>query len=461
MSFKLPKWGGAMVHSDPQQSDNINLQVPRNNVDILWIKDDLDSEKAGTQGNGIASNGVIAANTYNGKKDNLIIYDYYGKRLWTSGYKLNLIATTSTPMIDTKNRVVVSDNKKIIMVGPVDNGFDVIWQQYIDYEGPGLRNTGIIIPFSPTIVDEKIIILPTKGGPTYAFDVEDGSKLGEIYLGLGEITHDSGFFSTINSPCVNGKRVYITTEMSIPSSRLRKIYLGRLYAIDVKTDASNPDEIFSVAWYYPFIGRSQASPLFIKDTVYFDIFTSLIGVLEKPFVCALADHDDSYEEKWRIRYPPDYQGIWDSRDSTWYSFSKDPRGGFWYEDLRGKRLVRFNESDGSIIQEIPVKKLVPMGELGIFFPLSCMTIYDKKDPVMIISVISFFNNKYTMAIDLNKINGDEFHDSILWRVKVKSRFGFNAAGGQFTILKRDDDFNNNRIFCSTYWSGVMAIGAVD
>ena len=356
MSFDLPKYGGAMVHSDPQQSDNINLKVPRDNVDILWIKDDLESEKAGTQGNGVACNGVIAANTYNGKKDNLVIYDYEGERLWTSGHKLNLVATSSTPMIDTLNRVVVCDSNKIIMVGPVDNGYDLIWETKFDYEGPGIRNTGLIIPFSPSIVDEKIIILPTKGGPTYAFDVENGKKLGEIYLGSGEITYNSGFFSTINSPCVNGKRVYITTEMEIPLRRLRKVHLGRLYAIDINSDVKNLNEIFSIKWHYPFIGRSQASPLFIKDSIYFDIFTSLLGILEKPFVCALKDNGDSYEEKWRIQYPPDYQGFGDSRNSTWYSFSKDPRGGFWYEDLRGKRLVRFDENDGSIIQEIDVRK---------------------------------------------------------------------------------------------------------
>ena len=27
MSFKLPSWGGAMVHSDPQMSDFINMKI--------------------------------------------------------------------------------------------------------------------------------------------------------------------------------------------------------------------------------------------------------------------------------------------------------------------------------------------------------------------------------------------------------------------------------------------------
>ena len=34
MDFELPEWGGAMVHSDPQLTDSINLPVPKK----MWIK---------------------------------------------------------------------------------------------------------------------------------------------------------------------------------------------------------------------------------------------------------------------------------------------------------------------------------------------------------------------------------------------------------------------------------------
>lgn len=463
--FILPKWGGAMVHSDPQQTDNINLKVPKKNVDIVWPEDLYKRRKAGTQGNGIAGNGTIAANTFNGKKDNLILYDYNGKELWKSGYKLNLIATSSTPMIDIYNRVVVSDNNKIIMVGPKDDGYEILWKTCIDYEGPGLKETGLIVPFSPTIVDGQTIILPTKGGPTYAFDVNTGEKIAEIYLGLGEIATKDSFFSTINSACVNKQRVYILAEYEIPAKYRRKTYLSRLYAIDVNRKSK---EIFKVKWFYPFIGRSQASPLLIKDTIHFDIFTSIFGIFEKPYVCAIIDKGDDYEEKWKVQYPQTYSGVWDPRGPTWYSFSKDPKGGFWYEDLGGKLLVKFNEENGKIIREIPVKTLVPSFDTGIFFPLSCMTICDEKERIMLISVISFWKNKYIIAVDLNIIDPpDESNNRVIkenpviWRVKVDSKYGFNSAGGQFTILKKDNDPNNNRILCSTYWNGILAIGSVD
>ncbi|GAG11328.1 unnamed protein product, partial [marine sediment metagenome] len=53
-----------MVHSDPQQTDFIDLPVPKNNVDKIWIKNELKSEKGGAKGNGIAGNGTIAACTF-------------------------------------------------------------------------------------------------------------------------------------------------------------------------------------------------------------------------------------------------------------------------------------------------------------------------------------------------------------------------------------------------------------
>ncbi|UCF49772.1 MAG: hypothetical protein JSU91_08485, partial [Thermoplasmatales archaeon] len=89
IDFILPEWGGGMVHSDPSLSDYISLPVPKNNVEILWHRSELFGEKAGAKGNSISGNGEIAACTFSGIKDNLVIYDYFGNRLWTSGDLLN------------------------------------------------------------------------------------------------------------------------------------------------------------------------------------------------------------------------------------------------------------------------------------------------------------------------------------------------------------------------------------
>lgn len=81
-----------------------------------------------------------------------------------------------------------------------------------------------------------------------------------------------------------------------------------------------------------------------------------------------------------------------------------------------------------------------------------MTICDSSYPIMIISAVSLLSSTYVIAIDLTDDN------SVLWKVKIKSTFGFNYAGGQFTILKKDTKPCDPRIVFGTYWDGVMAIG---
>lgn len=448
MVFKLPKWGGAMVHSDSQLTDFIDLKVPRNNVDRIWHKNDLDGEKAGAKGNGIAGNGNIAACTFNGKKDNLVIYGYKGEHLWSSGEMLNLLSVSSSPMVgwDGKKRdcVIACDNKTILMVKKYSDGFWIEWTSSIPQP-----KKEILLPFSPTIVDEKILILPTKNGPVYAFDVDTGELLGMKKLG----SNNSGdYYSTINSACVNSNknRIYITTEYSKPVDPPR----GRLYALDVNLEETDVDEILSEAWFYPFNGRSQASPIFIDDVLYFDGYRPGLSTMSDPRVYALTDDGAKYKA-CETSY----------LNKTWFSFSMDPRGGLWYEDLRGKKLVHFKKEDDKIVisEVIHVNKLVKDRILDNYKPLSCMTICDRKNPVMLISVITYFFKKYIFAIELDKIDSEKnnYDDAILWDNKTTD-FGINYAGGQYTILKKNNNNSEkNRILFGMYWDGVRAIGSVD
>lgn len=431
MTFILPKWGGAMVHSDPQLTDNIDLPVPRGNVEILWYRNELTGEKAGAKGNGIAGNGEIAACTFHGLGDNLVIYDYEGKRLWSSGDMLNAVAVSSTPLVSIHNEIIACDNRRILMVTSRKDDFWVKWVTDIPREGGNQ-----LIPFSPTIVEGKIIILPTKNGPVYAFDAQTGEFLTKKKLGSSGVTGDE-YFSTINSACVHEKRVYIIAESFKPGNKFN----GRFYALDVDTKVENDSEVLAEAWYYPFNGRSQASPLFIEDTIYFDCYLPGPRWFKKPCVYAVTDEGEGYTvcEKF---YP----------NRTWFSFSRDPRGGFWYEDTRGKKLIRFKKENGGL----HIDDIIFMEKLGIprsfnmYKPLSCMTICEMRKPVMLISAVSFWPRQYLLAIDLND-------DSVLWRVTI-DKAGWNYAGGQFTILKNKFDPCRNRIVFGTYWGGVMAIG---
>lgn len=431
MDFVLPSWGGAMVHSDPQMTDSINLVAPKKNVDKVWHRNELKGEKLGTKGNGIAGNGTIAAATFNGIKDNLVIYDYNGKYLWRSGFLLNLYATISSPMVDMNHRVIACDNKRIIMVAPSIDGFKVVWKSRI----PRLFRPIRFTPLSPTIVNGRTLIVPTNYGPIYAFDVNTGALLAKKYLGLG----NNGFrtyFSTVNSACVHGNRVYILTESKEKTGPPR----SRLYAVDVNPDAPKSKRLTEI-WMYEFTGKSQASPLFIDNTLYFDGYIPLKYKNRDCRIYAVRDKGITCEEKWKIKYP----------HMTMFSFTKDPRCGFWYEDFRGRKLVRFSEEDGSIKEEIIIEDYVKEG-IEKHKPLSCMTICDYNDPVMIISAFTFTHTHYVLAISLKDNN------KLIWKVPITSQYGLNYAGGQFTILKKNENPSDNRLLFATYWDGVMAIG---
>jgi hypothetical protein len=437
--FILPELGGGMVHSDPQMSDNIRLQVPITNVGIVWYRHELGGELFGTWGIGIAGNGKIAASTFNNLNifqfNNLIIYDYYGNRIWIDNQSLNLFALSSTPMVDIHDWVVACDNKTILLVNASNpNDVHVVWTQDIPLNG--FFNPFPTTPYSPNIVENRTIILPTSNGPLLAYDVHTGEKLAEIYLGenetidpywgvpemnlsnfvtimtsplpwpltcpyhynssnnviewnstvpygimpfnppffkdnimfcadridprnvtafnisnpfnitilgsnlieIGEFCLGKGFFSTRNSVCVKGNRTFITTQYKAYNNTI-----GRLYAVDVNPNAINESERLNVTWNYTYFGVSQASPTLINDTIYFDGYNNSLNPDDRdPHIYAVYTNGT---ERWNVSYD----------NITCFSFSMDPRGGFWYEDsgLRehgggGRKLVRFYEENGSI-----------------------------------------------------------------------------------------------------------------
>ncbi|MFH1100582.1 MAG: hypothetical protein V1726_00900 [Methanobacteriota archaeon] len=535
--FVLPPWGGGMVHCTPEMSDNIRLPVPvavgNTVVKKVWHRNDLPGEQAGCIGNGVAGNSQIAACTFNDLlgRDNLVLYDYDGHHIWSSGrwgvdpWGLNLLAASSTPMVDIRDRVVACDNQKIILVNASDHDHVVVeWVSEIPHDG----SLVFPIPFSPNIVANRTIILPTNGGPLLAYDVKTGVKIAEKWLGEGEVINpyygvprmswadflllladpsspyqynsqehmvewvsaipygvfpmnhvffngnimfttspdgfvnaintvtwsvlasnrlgDSelisggGYFSTINSACVQGNRVYLVTEYQKPESESTDIVYSRLYAVDVHPNAPQEADRLTVAWYYPYIGRSQASPTLIGDTIYFDAYQAVqLPQNRDPHVYAVYTNGT---EKWVVSYP----------NVTWFSFSMDPRGGFWYEDstfFGGRKLVRFSEEDGSILDEIFIDDLVPYhSPLWPYYPNSCMTMCGSEtNPVLLISANQIVGKHYLVAVDLTHGN------AVLWRVLISSFLNF--PGGQFTILMNGDA---SRVLFGTYLDGLMAVG---
>ncbi len=585
-AFTLPEWGGAMVHSDPHQTDYIEcLDVPKNQVGIVWENEETLGEKSGTIGVGVAGNREIAACTFHrfvpkqGEPlDNLGIYEYDGSLRWKSDNILWASATFSTPMVDIYNRVIACDHIKILMID-LDDIMDGNHPDYPEKNIQWLTEFGNIvpfctgIPFSPTITENGIIVLPTWGGPIFTFDSLTGEPLHHIYLDNGviidpyygipempiadyeavfcqqtptdlpnpsvEIPEESyrrtyeavfcqqtdnpfklnienntiewtsstpygalpfntvtvednttlfvaprgrsvvkaydaisgellacsdllkeelisgpGWYATMNSACVNGNRVYVLAECMI----LGYLPTGdsRLYAIDVGSEGE-----LDVAWYFEISDRSsQATPTFIDGTLYFD---SYLPGGEDPRIYAITDYGDSGEPQsgW-----PD-GGYVEPDNMTWFSFSSDPRGGFWYIDSNpspfqpsGRKLIHFNTVDGTFMEEIVIDDL--MADEKEYTPMSVMQICEsqKDDLIMIVSAnwhspnYRFVEN-YVIAIDLTD-------NSLLWKVLIESDDydWLNHASGQYTILMDEEDANPLVVFCK-WLGGIMAIGVVE
>jgi len=445
--FILPEWGGGMVHSDPHLSDYVRLPVPKNNVEILWHCTGLVGEKTGSLGNGISGNGKIAACTFAGKKDTLVIYDYDGNRIWSSGDLLNFWTVSSAPMVDIHGRVIICDNKVVVMVDTFDYDNDskiVEWVSELPYGG---------LPWSPVITEDGTIIIATERGPIYAFNSSDGSLIACKYLGENERIRfldrllridGKGSFSTINTPCVKGNRIYISTHYEGPRGMPTLLRHARLYAVDIDSDNPNVDDRLSEAWYFEFGGPSQASPTLINDTIYFDGYRSKPSLRRDPHVFAVTDKGDHCEEKWSVPYPR----------VTYASFAFDPRGGFWYVDPLGGLLVHFSTEDGNILEKIVIDERVQ--EKGIHVPSSVMTIFgNDTNPVLIVSATALRPiraNSYVIAIDLSANN------SLLWKVKLFEgplRL-IDLAFGEYTILMKNGE---PRVVFGSFGDGVWAIGS--
>ncbi|KYK23592.1 hypothetical protein AYK21_02345 [Thermoplasmatales archaeon SG8-52-2] len=435
-----------MAHCDPTLSDYIKLPVPKNDIDIIWHRSNLSGERAGSKGNGVAGNGEIVACTYSGLKDNLVIYDYDGNRLWSSGDLLNVYAFFSAPMVDIHGQVIACDNQVVIKIDTFDCDNDskiVEWISEIPYGG---------LPFSPVITEDGTIIIATNKGPVYAYNITDGSLIGWKYIGEDEKIHpiyrllnidDPGFFSTINTPCVKGNRIYVSTQYKGPIGRPTLRHHARLYALDIYSNNSNVSNRIIESWFYEFGGPSQASPTIINDTIYFDGYREKPSLPRDIHLFAVKDNGNDWEEIWKRDYPL----------QTYASFAVDPRGGFWYVDPFGGKLVHFSTENGDIIEEIFIDEL--LDENGIHLPSSVMTICgNDTNPIIIVSasaLIPFKSNSYVIAIDLQENN------SLLWKVKLFEGFvfSFDLAFGQYTILIKD---NNPRVVFGSFRNGIWAIG---
>jgi len=391
-----------------------------------WIKKELLSEQSQNAGNGIAGNGEIAACPFACllNENNLVIYDYNGNRVWKSASLLRPSTTSSTPIVSIDNKVIACDNYKVIMVDPYynDDG-KCLWSTEIP-GGP----IGFIL--SPAITENGVIILPAALGNIYAFNSDNGVFLGSYPLGGSYTVMNTSNFTTSNSACVNGNRAYILGQKSNANSRL--------FTIDINPSGN----IFTPVWNCSYPGKSQSSPTFINNVIYFDFYQNILQPTVNVGVHAVQDTGStstSYHWNWNKTLA----------HMTWFAMTVDPRGdSIWFEDTYNRNLTRLSLSNGAIIENISIEKRMGSG----YRPISCMQICGKTNPMMIVSANNPLVACYVICIDL-----EYNYNPVIWSNRIKSTFNCNYAGGQFTILL-DNAGNNPRIVFGAYWGGVYAFG---
>jgi len=431
--FTLPEKGGGMAHSDQKMSDYINMPIPEEDVKIVWHNFDGPGEYGGSKGLGFSSNGEIAAASYSGLTNNLIIYDYDGNPLWKSGSLLNAFACASAPMVDIYGRVVACDNKVVIMVDTFDADSDgkiLEWKSELVDGG---------LPISPTMTEDGTLLVATSNGPVYLFDIQDGTLLAKRYLNdNADGSETGGYYETINTPSVRSNRAYISTQFSEDNNPANR--RARLYAVDIDIGASGPVDQIKTAWHYDFDGPSGASPLVIGDTIFFDGNKSL---QKDPFTMGVIDKGSYPLLKWKESIPKPIDS----------SLARDPRGGFWLVDALGGQLIHQSEEDGSFIGAINTDEIIQ--EYGVHNPCSVITICGTKTrPILLTSALALDLTKsscYVIAVDLANNN------KLLWKVKIYegSLATVDFPFGQYPVMMKN---NEPRIVFTSLSHGAWAIG---
>ena len=413
--FVLGGQGCPMAHCDVRMSDLANLPAPGANVGVVWRRE---ADRGSLSGLGCSSNGTVVACTLIGTGgDNLVVYDYDGNRLWGSGSVLNETTPTSAPIVAVDGSVIVADDLHVVRFDPQGT---VVWNT----PTPGGN------PISPVLTDNGHVVLASFAGPISAYDLATGALVGALPIrkfGLFGPT-----FSTTNTPCVRGNRVYVLVEKD--GANLSNE--GRLVAVDVSASG------LRLAWQVGYGARSATSPLAIGDTIYFvgDRPAGGFGMKE-PTVIAVRDLGNQGEVVWTRPVQPPF--------SVLAAMAQDPRGGMWFFPAGDENLIRLDAGDGHEIERIGVDALV--GEPAFHVPGSAITIAGTAaNPVLLVSAKSFRGTSYVLAVDLAA-------RTLLWKALVSAQSALNhgSTSGQFPVMTRN---GSPRVVYSTYDLGVFAVG---
>ena len=425
MDFELPLQGCPMAHCDAGMSDRVRFNPPTAPVGEIWKREDLVSEQTGTEfGLGCSGNGTVVACSYFSGVDTLVVYDYDGNRLWTSGLLFNETARNSVPLVSVNGEIIMADDQHVIRFDP---GGSIIWQSPLPFGGR---------PVSPVMTADGAVMMATVSGPVYAFDNVDGTLLGTLFI--KESPTDPGYFETINTPVVRGNRIYVSMHHQV-NGVVDADGLAWLVAIDL--DRASP-QVLSEAWHFEFGGVSGASPTRVGRVLYFDGDRPEPGVGPiDPHLFAVIDTATGPVELWRQP----------TLSPLLASVNLDPRflSGLWHFTQYSPWLWRRNLFTGQTIAALNVNAL--LGEPGGFIVSSATSIAGfSTNPVMLVTASKVTGGPcYLMAVDL--ITG-----SLIWKQYITD-FPGDFAASQFPILMGPA---GPRIILTSFNGGARAVGNV-
>jgi hypothetical protein len=289
------------------------------------------------------------------------------------------------------------------------------------------------------------VVLAPFGGPVSAYDVGTGAPLGTLWLNdtctaNGQST--PGYFDTVNTPAVSGNRMYVSTQFHRTTDG-PPVFCGRLYAIDVTRPTSGGPAELTVAWYFPFVAPSGASPLLVLGgslpVLYFDGKGS-DPAAPRPTLFAVRDQGGTSSVRWQATLP----------GKMLAAPAQDPRGGLWLWTGGSTNVSRVSLVTGTVFEKIDVDALI--NEAGVHMPVSPMSIsMSGAKPVMILSAWTrtTTGTSYLVAIDLSA-------SALLWKLQLGATPD-SVAFGQYPILLTPD--GSPVVVFSTFANGVWGVAA--
>ena len=382
-----------MAHCDNQMTNLVNLSPPLSSAASIFSHDALPAGKG--KGLGCSSNGQFAACSFQDPAgNNLIFYDSTGARIWASGSLLDQNAYASAPAISDSGDVIAADDHLIVRL---TSAGDTVWST----ANPGG------IPVSPVIIASGAVVTAAYTGPISAFDGVDGHLIGSLTI-PGPLANN--YFDTINTPCVNGNRIYVSMQLENGA-----LNVGALVAMDI--NAANPTRPITVAWSFLFGSPSGASPLCVANTIYFDGASRYPGVAGRPQIFAVQDNGTSASLLWHAAVPNVLPG----------NLGLDPRGGMWAMFTGVGTMERFDALTGKVIDTLRVSSLVGAAQTN--YPYSAITMAGTAtDPIMLLGTANqATTDSHVVAIDLPT-------HSVLWNVQIAPVYGTDDAPSQFPIM---------------------------